>query len=88
MSPTTSIDMRLQHPCPTCKQMGRPLKRIWGYPNNFKELARHQAEGRIRIMGCCIFEGQSDYECRHCAADWPMVSIDPTPIPFMDNSTH
>ena len=53
--------------------MGRPLKRVWGYPNNFKELARHQAEGRIRIMGCCIFVDQSDYESRHCGADWPVA---------------
>jgi len=75
MSQRATIDMRLQHPCPTCKEMGRPLKRVWGYPSNPEEMARLEAEGRIRQMGCCLFDGQSDYECRHCEADWELSRL-------------
>jgi hypothetical protein len=70
MSQRTTIDIRLRHSCPTCNEMGRPLKRVWGFPNNPEEAARLEARGQIRHMGCCIFDGQSDYECRHCEADW------------------
>ena len=73
MSRRKRIDIRLRHRCPHCNQMGRPLKRVWGMPSNIDEVRRLEAEGRIRHMGCCIFDGQSDYECRHCGVDWVIV---------------
>ena len=62
------IDIRLQHQCLRCHKHGRPLKRVWGYPND--EAFRYEAQGRIRLAGCVIQPDQAQYECRHCGADW------------------
>jgi hypothetical protein len=66
-------DIRLRHECLDCNQIGRPLKRVWGYPG--KEAFKLEAEGRIRLMGCCITPDQAGYECRHCGIDWRIVRL-------------
>ena len=65
----TQLDLRLRHTCPHCQKQGRPLLRVYGYPND-KILFQWEAEGRIRLAGCCVPNPVVDYECRHCSADW------------------
>ena len=68
MTAQGDIDLRHRHPCLRCHKMGRPLKRVWGYPT--EEANKLEAEGRIRLMGCVIVPNQAQYECRHCGTDW------------------
>jgi|GEM_PF-4427349 len=68
MSTHVDIDLRNRHQCLRCHKKGRPLKRVWGYPK--AEALKHEAQGRIRLMGCVIYPDQAQYECRHCGTDW------------------
>lgn len=67
------LDIRMRHRCLTCKQMGRPLKRVWGFPSS--ESLIREAEGRIALMGCCLELNPAQYECRHCGTDWRIVRL-------------
>jgi ribosomal protein L37AE/L43A len=73
MEKKKKTDLRRKHPCPTCKQQGRPLKRAWGMPT--EEGLKWEAQGRGTNMGCCLpMEGTwvSVHECRHCGAEWQL----------------
>ncbi len=66
-----AVDLRLVMACGACGEVGRPLVRAWGYPS--PEMWRHEAEGRIILMGCVLPDPDGDetaeYECRHCGVD-------------------
>ena len=68
MNAPKKIDLRLRHKCVRCRNEGRPLKRVWGYPG--ANAFRYEAQGRIRLMGCVMDASQAPYECRHCGLDW------------------
>jgi len=67
-----SVDLRKTMRCTECGRVGRPLLRVWGMPGANEEgeqLFRSQREGRLTLMGCCLLQEASPYECRHCGAE-------------------
>jgi hypothetical protein len=73
------LDIRLQHPCIRCNKLGRPLKRVWGYPMPGPRgdiLRKNDTQGRIILKGCVIPLHPAQYECRHCGGDWRIVRSD------------
>ena len=44
--------------------------KAWQHQLTGLNLHRREAEGRIRLAGCCIPTPMVEYECRHCGTDW------------------
>lgn len=53
--------------CPNCGSKNS-IKITYGYPSH--ELFLEAEAGKVKLGGCCIFEGNPDYFCKDCGHEW------------------
>jgi len=53
--------------CPKCGSKNS-LRIIYGMPSH--ELFEEADAGKVRLGGCCIFEGNPEYFCKDCENEW------------------
>lgn len=53
--------------CPKCGSKNS-LKIIYGLPGI--KLVMEEAEGKVKLGGCCIFENSPEYYCTECENEW------------------
>lgn len=53
--------------CPNCGSKDT-LKILYGYPSH--KLFLEAESGKVKLGGCCIFEGGPEYFCKDCEHEW------------------
>jgi len=53
--------------CPRCGSKNS-IRIVYGYPSH--ELFNEAEAGKVKLGGCCIFEGSPEYFCKDCEHEW------------------